>query len=117
MLVASAALVLFGSRPILEAVWSTGAGQVPRALVTGLLIAPMGLAMGWFFPSGLKALARHFPGAELVPWAVSINGFASVLGSVVVLPFSMYFGFRALAAVALLGYLVAAGVSALLLRR
>ncbi len=110
-------LFLFLSKPVFDLVWSFGAGQVTRGIVAGIMVAPIGLALGWFFPTGLNSLGFYLKGNQLIPWAVSINGFASVLGSVVVLPFSMYFGFRALFVTAIIGYLLTAAISFLVFRR
>ena len=70
-------------------------------------IAPLGFAMGWFFPSGLDAAQLYLQDAHLKPWAISINGFASVLGSIAALPVTIFFGFNTLFLIALGGYLVA----------
>jgi hypothetical protein len=61
--------------------------------------------MGWFFPLGLGITART--SASLVPWAIAVNGFASVIGSLATLPLSLAFGFRTLFVLAALGYVVA----------
>lgn len=111
VLVASAVFILTSSESIFDAVWSSGASPVTRGVITVLMIAPMGLAMGWFFPSGLKSLEYYFKGNDLIPWAVSINGFASVLGSVLVLHFSMVYGFRVVFITAICGYILIALVS------
>ncbi len=106
VLVFSALAILFFAESIFDALWPLGLGTVPRGIIVGVMIAPMGFAMGWFFPSGLTALERYFSTSNLVPWAVSINAFASVLGSVAALPISMYFGFRALFIVGIVCYAI-----------
>jgi SAM-dependent methyltransferase len=116
LVAASLALVLL-SDPIFNICWSLGLGQIGRAVVTGLFIAPMGLAMGWFFPSGLRAIGRDFEAPQLVPWAVSVNGFASVLGSIVAMPLSMYHGFKSVFALGIVGYVCVALVSLAFLGR
>ncbi|MCC6671711.1 MAG: hypothetical protein IT458_11660 [Planctomycetes bacterium] len=73
------------------------------AIAVGLL-APMGLAMGIPFPAGIRVLARVRP--ELIPWAWGVNGYTSVLGSVLAVVLSIGFGF-------LTAFLVAAAVYAL----
>jgi spermidine synthase len=110
-------LLLLGARPIFDAVWGTGAGQAARAVVIGLLIAPLAFALGWFFPAGLRLLREDLSAPELIPWAVSVNGFASVLGSIVVLPASMAWGFRLVFGAAIAGYLLVGVVTLVRLGR
>jgi hypothetical protein len=63
-----------------------------RVLVTILLIAPAGFAMGMPFPSGLARLEkRHHPS---VRWAWSINAASSVLGSALAIFLALYLGLR-----------------------
>jgi hypothetical protein len=111
ILLAAALLLFLLSKPLFAVVWGWGWNRALRCIVAGLMIAPMGLAMGWFFPSGLEALARTFPDSRLIPWAVSINGFASVVGSAAVLPLSMLWGFHNMLAAACAGYLAASLLS------
>jgi hypothetical protein len=78
----------------LVASWLLGAlVWLPMALkvaITVLLIAPLGLAMGMPFPTGLQRLEEwHAPS---VRWAWSLNAAASVLGSVGALVCSIYLG-------------------------
>jgi MFS family permease len=75
------------------------------------MILPIGFAMGWFFPSGLKLISQYDTDNHLIPWAVSINGFASVLGSIVALPISITLGFSYLFIIALSGYILAGALS------
>lgn len=79
-----------------------------RGLVAALALAPAGFFMGWFFPLGLRVTARH--SSSLVPWAIAVNGFASVIGSLATLPLSMAFGFRFVFVLAALGYVAAVAV-------
>ncbi|MBI5481512.1 MAG: hypothetical protein HY906_21825 [Deltaproteobacteria bacterium] len=65
-----------------------------RMALVALLVVPLGLPMGVLFPLGLRRLGA---GAErLLPWAIATNGFASVLGSVLSVPFAVLWGFTAL---------------------
>jgi MFS family permease len=41
-----------------------------------------------------------------VPWAIAVNGFASVIGSLLSLPFAILFGFKALFAIGVAVYLL-----------
>ena len=63
-----------------------------RMLVSVLLIAPAGFAMGMPFPSALSRLeARHKPS---VRWAWSLNAASSVLGSAAAIFLALYLGLR-----------------------
>jgi len=77
-----------------------------RMAVLAAMIAPLGTAMGMLFPTGLKALGDD--GGSQAAWAVGVNGFASVLGSVLSMPFAVAFGFGALFGMAVVAYLLAA---------
>ncbi|MCP4600614.1 MAG: hypothetical protein GY847_08805 [Proteobacteria bacterium] len=110
LLVSSLALK-FLSPSIFDACWSAGLGQVTRSIIAGAIIVPMGFAMGWFFPSGLKALDLYLKDGRLMPWAISINGFASVLGSITALPITIFYGFSTLFITALTGYIIAGALS------
>ena len=103
-----AALVLkFFAAVIFKACYAFGASQELRGIIAGLMIVPLGFGMGWFFPSGLRAIDISFSEAgHLVPWAISINGFASVVGSVVALPITLWYGFNNLFWLSLTGYLL-----------
>jgi hypothetical protein len=79
-------------------------GFTLRMLAVALLVAPLGLAMGVLFPAGLRRLGA---GAErLVPWAIAVNGFASVIGSVLSVPCAVLFGFTTLFGIAAAVYFV-----------
>jgi MFS family permease len=70
---------------------------------------PLGLCLGMFMPLGLgrvAALTDH--GEEYVAWAWAVNGFFSVVGSVLTTILSMALGFRLVQFAALLIYVVAA---------
>jgi hypothetical protein len=61
-----------------------------KVIVTVLLIAPAGFAMGMPFPRGLARLEqRHAPS---VRWAWSLNAASSVLGSVLSIVLAIYLG-------------------------
>ena len=61
--------------------------RVGIALAT---IAPLALAMGYLFPTGLRRIGAR--AAALVPWAWAINGFASVIAAVAAPVLAMHFG-------------------------
>jgi spermidine synthase len=72
-----------------------------------VFLVPLGVLLGMPFPSGIDRLRGG--SRELVPWAIAVNGFASVVGSTSAVPLAMAFGLRN---VLLLGgtlYLVALG--------
>jgi len=75
-----------------------------KLLMSGLLIIPLGFAMGMPFPSGLRALkdnAQH--GA--VEWAWAMNAGSSVLGSVLAIVIAIQFGLTATLACGAAAYL------------
>jgi hypothetical protein len=76
-----------------------------RFLVAGGTIAPLALAMGHLFPSGLRQLGVG--SAALVPWAWAVNGFASVIATVAAPLLAMQFGFTRLALGAMACYALA----------
>lgn len=79
-----------------------------RVVVAFVILAPLGLCLGAFMPLGLGVVAGLTPySREYVAWGWAVNGFASVLGSVVTTLLSMMFGFRVVLVAALVVYLVA----------
>jgi hypothetical protein len=76
--------------PLLAA--TVGWQVVLRSLVVAIVIAPLGLLLGLFFPSGLRLLG---PESRLIPWMWSLNGGASVLGATVTTMIVMHLGFSA----------------------
>jgi len=86
-----AVIVLLGVLPgLLSATlpWPIGL----RTLVTMLLLAPLGFAMGVPFPTGLREVGAW--GGSMVPWAWGVNGVASVLGSVCAMLAAKLWGFH-----------------------
>jgi hypothetical protein len=77
-----------------------------RCLIVFLLVAPIGLCLGTFFPSGLERLERRASG--FVPWAWGINGIFSVLGPMLSVAISTTWGIEALLLSSLPIYLAAA---------
>jgi hypothetical protein len=86
-----------------------------RMAAVAALIAPLGTAMGMFFPTGLRRLGDET--SPLVPWAIGVNGFASVTGTVLSLPFAVVFGFSRLIGFGVALYVLAALAFLLLPRR
>jgi len=75
-----------------------GLGLPWRVIISAALVAPLGMALGMPFPLGLVAVGAGAP--TLVPWAWGVNGFFTVIGSVVAMLLGMMFGFSVVLAVA-----------------
>jgi hypothetical protein len=71
---------------------AAGAALPLRALITMAFVTPLGFALGLPFVAGLTWVAQRSP--DSVPWCIGINGFASVVGSVAVVPLSMATGYQ-----------------------
>lgn len=93
-----------------------------KLLFSATLLAPLGLAMGMPFPTGLRAMAPDadaIAGAELgavadggqVEWAWALNAAASVLGSVLAVVIAVQWGLTVTLVVAAISYLIAAALS------
>ena len=107
--VAIVALTLFYAfalAPLTDALLTTP--LLARVAVAFLVLAPLGLCLGMFMPLGLGAVAAltDHP-SEYVAWGWAVNGFASVVGSVLTTMLAMAFGFQTVLFVALAIYLVA----------
>ena len=67
-----------------------------RVMVSLAVLAPLGLCLGMFMPFGLVVVGRVTRHAEeYVAWSWAVNGFFSVIGSVLTTMLSMTFGFNA----------------------
>ena len=100
------AFYLFVLPLLTDALLSTA--LVVRILVTFLVLAPLGVCLGTFMPLGLGAvgmLSEH--GREYVAWGWAVNGFASVVGSVLTTLIAMSFGFNVVLVAAVVVYLLA----------
>ena len=87
--------------------WPFGA----RVAFTIACLLPLGLCLGAFMPLGLGSVARVTAfGDQYVAWCWAINGFFSVMASVLATLLSMTFGFGTLMLIGLGIY--AAGVLA-----
>jgi hypothetical protein len=73
-----------------------------RILLCVTLIAPLAFLMGIPFPLGLGRLADYTP--DLIPWAWSINGCASVISAVLATLLAIHLGFATVIAIALALY-------------
>jgi spermidine synthase len=75
-----------------------------RVALVFALVAPVGVLLGVFVPSGLDRLKTDAP--AYIPWAWGINGIFSVMAPILAVAFSMTWGIRALLLSALPVYLV-----------
>nr|NIV76474.1 hypothetical protein [Gammaproteobacteria bacterium] len=83
-----------------------------RVALAVLVLAPLGLCLGAFMPIGLSTVARLTEHErEYVAWAWAVNGFFSVVSSVLATILSMSFGFKVVLLLAALIYAI--GVLAL----
>ena len=89
--------------------------MVRRIGVALLVLFPLGIPLGMMFPTGLHVVRQTSP--LFVPWAFGINGVFSVIGSMVVLPGSILYGFPSMSAAAGVVYVLAAAIGFPLARR
>ncbi|MCB1723464.1 MAG: hypothetical protein KDJ39_07200 [Gammaproteobacteria bacterium] len=75
-----------------------------RAAIAAILLSPTAFAMGIPFPVGLRAVQRRAP--ALLPWAWGINGCASVVAAASTPLLGAEVGFRDLAGLAAIGYML-----------
>jgi hypothetical protein len=75
-----------------------------RVIVVLVVLVPLGVALGMFMPLGLAQVHRISPGEMHAAWAWAVNGFLSVIGSVLATILAMAFGFRAVQWLALAIY-------------
>jgi len=100
----------FGLAPLAR--WMAAAPLGGRVAAAIVLLAPLGLCLGAFLPLGLRTVASLTEHREpYVAWCWAVNGFFSVMSSVLATMLSMSFGFRVVLLQALLTYAV--GVLAL----
>lgn len=95
--------------------WTAGLPLAGRISIALLVLAPLGVPLGTMFPTGLGLVKRSSP--LFVPWAFGINGVFSVIGTTIVLPGAILFGFPTMAVVAGATYVVALLVGLPLARR
>jgi spermidine synthase len=89
-----------------------GSALPVRVTVAVLIIVPIGLCLGAFMPIGLSTIGRTTEHSrEYVAWAWAVNGFCSVIASILATILAMIIGFKMLMLVALGIYVI--GVFAL----
>ena len=64
-----------------------------RIAIAVLMLAPLSFFMGMPLPNLLKLVEERRP--EFAPWALGVNGFASVMGSLATIPLTVAIGFTA----------------------
>lgn len=91
-----------------------GGSALPlRVLIAALMIAPLGLCLGCFMPLGLRTLAGlSVHGTEYVAWGWAVNGFFSVISSVLCTILAMSAGFQPVLLAALCVYALGAAALA-----
>jgi hypothetical protein len=91
-----------------------------KLVVSGLILIPLGIAMGMPFPTGLRSLASspvpEFPvdSNNAVEWAWAMNAGSSVLGSVVAMLIAIHWGLNVTLACGAVAYLAAVAFSSTL---
>ncbi len=89
-IVAAIALLSFVITPVTES--GVALPFAVKVLVSVLLIAPVGFAMGMPFPTALTLLEEISPSS--VRWAWAVNAAASVLGSAAAMVLAIYLGLK-----------------------
>ena len=80
-----------------------------RVIVSLIVLAPLGFCLGMFMPLGLSLVAKLSEHAdEYIAWSWAVNGFFSVIGSVLTTILSMSYGFNTVQYLALVVYGIAA---------
>jgi hypothetical protein len=80
---------------LLEALWS--GSLAVRAAFAVAFVAPIGFAMGFPFPAGLRWVGARY--ASAIPWCCGINFFASVLASAIAIPLALVWGYSTIFAI------------------
>jgi hypothetical protein len=116
LIIAAILLYVFVLPGLLNAL--VGLPLIVKFLISGILLVPLGFAMGMPFPTGLRALASfpvpEFPAEEdggseqsAVEWAWAMNAASSVLGSVLAMVIAIQFGLNVTLACGAGAYLLA----------
>lgn len=124
----SAMPLLLGALAVLTAFYQLGlddltdllqsSGLAVRVVVSLVVLVPLGLILGMFMPLGLGVVGRlTHREEEYVAWGWAVNGFFSVIGSVLTTILSMAYGFQAVQLSALVVYALAVAVFLRLHRR
>src|SRR5262249_19970283 len=95
----------FGLRHVVDAF--VGSSITTRFAIAVAVIAPLGVCLGAFMPIGLGAIAaltEHK--AEFIAWGWAVNGFFSVISSILSTMLAMTVGFRVVLLSALVVYAI-----------
>jgi len=87
---AAYSLIISSLLPRIFTYWQGNPLEI-KILITVITLAPLGLALGIPFPYGLRLLDNQ--NKELIPLMWGINGWTSVLGSIMALMIAMVFGY------------------------
>lgn len=82
-----------------------GSSFAGRVFVSCLLLFPLGICLGMFFPAGLQLIGRNY--RETIAWAWGINCGFSVLGSMGAIILAQWSGFNSVLLLAIATYLIA----------
>ncbi|HWR34905.1 MAG TPA: hypothetical protein VN622_03410 [Clostridia bacterium] len=98
---------------VLPRVLAMGVGLpfTAKLVVSACLLAPLGLAMGMPFPSGLRALSAAGESGGSVEWAWAMNAASSVLGSVLAMVITIQWGLSVTLAFGAVTYMAAAALT------
>ena len=105
------AVVALGYLVLLPPVFNhfLGASKQARIAISLVLLFPLGLLLGMFFPTGIKIISAD--NRDFIPWAWGINGCASVIGTVLSIIIAMSHGFGTVTILAVIVYVI--GVAAM----
>ena len=96
-----------------------GVAFAGKLVISGMLLVPLGFAMGMPFPTGLRALGavtHEGPGGNSIEWAWAMNAASSVLGSVLAIVIAIQFGLNVTLSCGAAAYLLALLLRGKLLR-
>ena len=82
-----------------------GSGVLVRSIVAGVVIFPLGFFLGMPFPLGILLIENHSKGA--IAWAWGMNGLFTVIGGILSVLISIYFGFSTTLIFSMLIYMLA----------
>ena len=100
VLLSTTLLFLFAATPLVKSLIHLPLGL--RIALSVLFVAPLGLSLGGFLPIGLSTFAESTEHKEeYIAWGWAVNGFFSVIGSILATMLSMTFGFNALMVIGL----------------
>jgi len=77
-----------------------------RIFLSTLILTPLGLFLGQFFPTGLTIVGEK--NSSFIPWAYAVNGVASVIASISSIILAMAYGFTFVFTTAAFCYFIAA---------